>query len=174
MPSLTPEQRAYVVTHGELLVMLALQRLEALLDASAAAPAPSADELAAAEAATLAELARQQQQWLAPSADASPVGEAGFTMPAVALPTGSVDLGPEIEAALAHAYASVPARALALQGVDAAGLVPALADLPATLPALSRPMDAAGLTGWLDLHDAGDPALEQLVAQACALGGSAG
>ncbi|KAK6024041.1 triacylglycerol lipase, partial [Ostertagia ostertagi] len=124
MSSLAPEQLAYIVTHGELLVMLSLRRLEMMLDASAEdAPAPSAEELAAAEAVTLAELARQQQQWLTQSVDVAPVADAHVTLAAAALPDGHVDLGPEIEDALAHAYASIPARTQALQGADTASLV---------------------------------------------------
>lgn len=175
MSPLNAEQLAYLVTHSELLVMLSLQRLEMLLDASAVdAPEPSAEELAAAETAALAELARQQQQWLAQADGATPVGEANFTLPAATLPTGSVDLGPEIDAALARAYAEIPARAQALQGTDAASLMPAMAALPEALPPLTQALDAAGVSAWLDLHDAGDPALGQLMAEACALGGSAG
>lgn len=177
MSPLSTGQLAYVVTHSELLVMLSLQRLDMLLDASAVdAPEPSADELAAAEAALLADMARQQQQWLAQAdgAEATPPGDAIFAVPAAALPTGSFDLGPEIEAALARAYADIPARTQALQGVDAASLQPALDALPEALPPLTGALDAAGVSAWLDLHDAGDPTLGQLMADACALGGSAG
>lgn len=172
MPPVTSEQLAYVVTHGELLSLLSLQRLEAMLGAGADTPALSADELAAAEAATLAELARQQQQWM--SGEAAPQGEASFAAPADALSTAGVDLGPEIDAALARAYADIPARAQALQGVDTAGLAPALAALPDALPPLTGALDAAGMSAWLDLHDAGDLALERLMAEAGELAGSAG
>ena len=174
MPALSPEQLAYVVTHGELLAMLSLQRLEAMLDAGAeAAPALSAEELASAEAATMAELARQQQQWLA-QAGGAPAAEADFSLPAASLSTAGVDLGAEIDAALALAYAEIPARAQALQRVDTASLSPALAELPEALSPLTQALDAAGMSAWLDLHDAGDPALDRLMAEASELAGSAG
>lgn len=173
MSPLNAEQLAYVVTHAELLVMLSLQRLEAMLDASDDAPAPSGQELADAEAATMAELARQQQAWLGQSGDEAPANEAVFAWPQAPMASGAVDLGPEIEAALARAYADIPARAQALQGADTASLMPALAALPEALPPLTRALDVAGVSAWLDLHDAGDPALGQLMADACALGGSA-
>jgi hypothetical protein len=180
MPSPSAEQLAYVVTHGELLSLLSLQRLEAMLDASPAPPPPTADELAAAEAAVRAELQRQERLWLEQPADGAPAdADASIVMPA-ALPSAdnaAVDIGPQIEAALAEAYADIPGRAQALQGVDTASLVPALAALAAqapALPALTGPLDVPGVSAWLDLHDAGDPALDALMAQALALTGAQG
>ncbi|MBI3347097.1 MAG: hypothetical protein HY020_07790 [Burkholderiales bacterium] len=177
MSSLTTEQLAYLVTHGELLALLSLQRLEAMLDASHAPPPPTAEELAAAEATVQAEMQRLQQQWLEQSTDGTPtdVNESVVIVPATATTSSvGVDIGAEIEEALARAYADIPARALALQDADAAGLAPALAALPGTLPALTQPLDAGGVSAWLDLHDAGDVALDELMARACALGSSAG
>jgi hypothetical protein len=174
MPQLTPEQLAYVVTHGELLAMLSLQRLEAMLDAGADAPAPSAEELASAEAATMAELARQHQQWLAQASGAAPAAEPDFLVPAVPLSTAGVDIGQQIDEALALAYAEIAARAQALQGVDTASLAPALAALPEALPPLTGALDAAGMSAWLDLHDGGDPALDRLIVEARELAGLAG
>jgi hypothetical protein len=87
MPSPSAEQLAYVVTHGELLSLLSLQRLEAMLDASPAPPPPTADELAAAEAAVRAELQRQERLWLEQPADGAPAdADASIVMPA-ALPS---------------------------------------------------------------------------------------
>jgi len=179
MPLLNAQQLAYVVTHGELLALLSLQRLEAMLDASPTAPPPTADELAAAEAAVLAELQRHQSLWLDQSTNgASTDADKSIVLDAAAPLSASdvvmVDIGPEIEDALAKAYADIPARTQALQGVDTASLAPALAALPDALPPLTQAMDAAGVSAWLDLHDAGDPALGELMEQASALGGSAG
>lgn len=174
MPPLTPEQLAYIVTHGELLAMLSLQRLEAMLDAGADAPAPSAEELASAEAATMAELARQQQQWLAQASGTAPAAEPDFLLPAVPMSTAGVDIGEQIEAAVVLAYAEIRNRAQALQGVATASLAPALAALPGSLPPLTAALDAAGLSAWLDLHDAGDPALDRLIAEARELADLAG
>jgi hypothetical protein len=177
MPSPSAEQLAYVVTHGELLSLLSLQRLEAMLDASPAPPPPTADELAAAEAAVRAELQRQERLWLEQPADGAPAdADASIVVMPAAQPSAhnaaAVDIGPQIEAALAEAYADIPGRAQALQGVDTASLVPALAALAAqapALPALTGPLDVPGVSAWLDLHDAGDPALDALMAQALAL-----
>ncbi|MFG6488659.1 hypothetical protein ACG04R_18385 [Roseateles sp. BYS78W] len=174
MPPLTAEQLAYVVTHGELLAMLSLQRLEAMLDAGAEAPAPSAEELAAAEAATMAELARQQQQWLAQAGGTAPAAEPDFLLQAAPLSTAGIDIGEQIDSALAVAYAEIPVRAQALQGVDTTSLAPALTALPEALPPLTGALDTAGMSAWLDAHDAGDPALERLMAAAGELAGSAG
>jgi len=171
MPPLTPEQLAYVVTHGELLAMLSLQRLEAMLDAGAEAPAPSAVDLAAAEAATMAELARQQQQWLAQASGGAPAAEAEFLLQAAPLSTAGVDIGEQINAALALAYSEIPARARALHHVDTTSLVPALTALPGALPPLTGALDAAGVSAWLDAHDAGDAALDRLIAEADELAG---
>jgi hypothetical protein len=171
---LTTEQLAYVVTHGELLALLSLQRLEAMLDACPAAPPPTADELAAAEAAVLAELQRQERLWLDQSTNAAPndADESIVIIPATPPSTSfAVDIGPEIEDALARAYADIPARTQALQGVDTAGLASALAALPEALPPLTRALDAAGVSAWLDLHDAGDVALSELMDHASALAG---
>ena len=168
-------QLAYLVTHAELLPLLSLQRLEAMLDASPPPPPPTADDLAAAEAAVQAELQRLQRLWLDQPTSAAPecAGEPTVLNPAARLSAGDTafvaDLGPEIADALARAYADIPARTQALQGVVTASLVPALAALPGTLPARTGPLDAAGVAAWLDLHDAGDPALEQLMAGACTL-----
>ena len=165
-PVTAAQELAFLVTHAELLVMLSLQRLEASLDTGATEPAPSAQQLADAEAATLAELARQQQRWLE-QPDAEPM-EPAAALPMLAAPvaTAAVDFLPEVEAALARAYAAVPARTQVLQEADGVRFMPALAALPAALPPLTQPMDAAGLSGWLDLHDAGDPALDSIVADA--------
>ena len=175
MSSLTAEQLAYVVTHGELLALLSLQRLEAMLDASPAAPPPTAEELAAAEAAVQADMQRLQQQWLDQSANGAPADadESRVIIPASANSASSViiDISHEIDAALARAYADIPARALALQGVDTSSLAPALAALTDGLPPLTQALSATGVTAWLDLHDAGDPALSELMDQASALGG---
>ena len=172
--SLNADQLAYVVTHAELLVMLSLRRMEAALDAGPDVAPPSDQELADAEAATLAELARQQQHWLAqPGGELLPVAATQvIPAPVDALPASAIDLGPEIDEALARAYADVPARAQALQGVDAARLAPALAALPEALPPLTQPLDAAGMAAWLDLHDAGDETLDQVLAEANAAAGA--
>jgi hypothetical protein len=181
MPSPSAEQLAYVVTHGELLSLLSLQRLEAMLDASPAPPPPTADELAAAEAAVRAELQRQERLWLEQPADGAPAhADASIMVMPAAQPSAdnaAVDIGPQIEAALAEAYADIPGRAQALQGVDTASLAPALAALAAqapALPALTGPLDGPGVSAWLDRHDAGDPALDALMAQALALTGAQG
>lgn len=173
MPFLDAEQFAYVVTHAELLALLSLQRLEAQLDANANAngTAPSADELAATEAAAMAELARQQQQWLEPT---DGKGTPTFAVPADHFTAAAIDLGTEIDAALARAYAAIPARAQALRGVDTSGLEPALAALPEALSTLTRPLPPTGVSAWLDLYDSGDPALERLLVDATKLAGLAG
>lgn len=174
MPTPTPEQLAHVVTHAELLLMLSLRRLEVALDADPDdLPPPSAEALAAAETAALAELARQQQQWLAEAGGALPQGGAADPVLAAPaeLPLADVDLGAEIDEALSRAYADLPERVQTLQGVDASALAPALAALPLDLPPLTRPLDAGGLTAWLDLHDAGDEAVARLVSEAIALAG---
>jgi hypothetical protein len=172
---LTTEQLAYVVTHGELLALLSLQRLEAMLDASPAAPPPTAEELAAAEAAVQADLQRLQQQWLEQSQNGAPADadESLVIIPApdTAASSVDVDISHEIDAALARAYADIPARAQALQGVDTANLMQSLSLLPEALPPLTQALDAAGVSAWLDLHDAGDVALSELMDHASALAG---
>ncbi|PTT78575.1 hypothetical protein DBR42_23290 [Pelomonas sp. HMWF004] len=178
MPPLTAEQLAYVVTHSELLALLSLQRLEAMLDASPAPPPPTAEELAGAEAAVQADLQRLQQQWLDQSTTGTPAdaNESLVIIPASAALTSSVavDISHEIDAALARAYADIPARVQSLQGVDPSSLMPALAALTEALPPLTQALNATDITAWLDLHDAGDPALSELMEHASALGGSAG
>lgn len=170
-PAPDAEQLAYLVTHGELLTMLSLQRLEAMLDASPPTPPPTADELAAAEAGVQAELQRLEKLWREQSTSGAPVDAdaSNVLIPAAPPSAGNADIGPEIADALARAYADIPARAQALQGVATASLVQALELLPSTLPALTGPLDADGMAAWLDLHDAGDPALDQLMADAGAL-----
>lgn len=177
MSPLTAEQLAYVVTHGELLALLSLQRLEAMLDASPPSAPPTAEELAAAEAAVEADMLRLQQQWLEQSTNATPADadESLVIMPAsAALASGVVvDISHEIDAALARAYADLPARAQSLQGVDPTSLMPALAALTEALPPLTQALNATDVAAWLDLLDAGDPALTELMDHASALGGSA-
>jgi hypothetical protein len=176
MSPLSAEQLAYVVTHGELLSLLSLQRLEAMLDDSPAPP-PTAEELAAAESAVQADLQRLQQQWLEQSTNGTPAdADESLAITPVSAALASrvvVDISPEIDAALARAYADIPARAQSLQGADTSSLMPALAALTEALPPLTQALEATGVTAWLDLLDAGDPALSELMDHANTLSGSA-
>jgi hypothetical protein len=180
MAMLTPEQLAYVVTHGELLLLLSLQRLEAILDASPAHAPPTADVIATAEAVAQGELQRLERLWFEQSTNGAPIDadESIVVIPAATPSTADaalvVDIVPEIEAALVKAYADIADRAQALQSVDTTSLAPALAALAPALPALTRPLDASGVSVWLDLHDAGDPTLDALMTQARALIGKQG